>query len=143
LLSLGVDKGIVGVHDAVRPLVNSETIQTCFAAAREYRSAIPVIPVNDSLRIVLEANLQSSISVDRSRYYMVQTPQCFEIGLLLEAYRTEYRPSFTDDASVVEAMGQDVHLVSGNRENIKLTTRADLAMARALMNDVSLGTIED
>lgn len=133
--ALPVGNGIVGVHDAVRPLVNADTIRSCFNAANEFQAAIPVVPVNDSLRIVADNSHQSSVSVDRSRYVLVQTPQCFEISLLREAYNTDFRPSFTDDASVVEAAGHRVHLVAGNRENIKLTTRADLAIARALIDD--------
>ena len=74
-----------------------------------------------------------SASVPRDFYRKVQTPQCFQTALLKEAYRQPYRKEYTDDASVVEAMGEAIHLVDGNRENIKLTTPMDLLLAKAFL----------
>jgi len=122
--------GIVAVHDAVRPLASVGTIERCFNAAGEFGSAIPIVPVIDSLRVI---NDLDNHPVDRSRFRLVQTPQCFEMSLLREAYNQTYRPLFTDDASVVEALGHKMHLVQGNRENIKLTTPADMEIARAIL----------
>lgn len=123
--------GLVGIHDAVRPLVSEGTIERCFNAALEYGAAIPVMPVVDSVRVVMG---DDNHPVDRSRYRLVQTPQCFELNLLREAYKQEYRQTFTDDASVIEAYGHPVHLVEGNRENIKLTTPVDMLIAQSLLN---------
>ncbi|MBQ2587551.1 MAG: 2-C-methyl-D-erythritol 4-phosphate cytidylyltransferase, partial [Bacteroidaceae bacterium] len=64
--------------------------------------------------------------VPRSEYKLVQTPQVFQTSLLRQAYEQEFTEFFTDDASVVEALGHQVALVPGNRENIKITTPADL-----------------
>jgi 2-C-methyl-D-erythritol 4-phosphate cytidylyltransferase len=125
--------GIIGVHDAVRPLVSIPTIESAYRAARSYGSAVPVIEIVDSLRVVL-GDGRSHI-VDRSRYRSVQTPQCFESDLLRRAYEQDYRPSFTDSASVVEALGETVHLIDGNRDNIKLTTPTDMSIAGALWRD--------
>ena len=72
---------------------------------------------------------------DRSRFCLVQTPQTFDLSLLLCAYEQPYRPTFTDDASVVEALGHPITLVEGNRENIKITTPFDLTVAEALLRD--------
>ena len=83
----------------------------------------------DSLRL---CEGESSQPVDRTRYVAVQTPQVFQGDLLLKAYAQPYSPLFTDDASVVEASGHSVKLVSGNRENIKLTTPLDLLVAESL-----------
>lgn len=69
----------------------------------------------------------------RNNYKLVQTPQVFDVQLLKDAYRQEYTDAFTDDASVVEAMGKEVWLVEGNRENIKLTTPFDLKIAEVLI----------
>lgn len=71
--------------------------------------------------------------MDNINYKLVQTPQVFEVQLLKEAYQQEYTDAFTDDASVVEAMGREVCLVQGNRENIKLTTPFDLKIAEVLI----------
>ena len=76
-----------------------------------------------------------SETVPRSDYRLVQTPQVFAVKLLKQAYAQDYVPQFTDDASVVEALGHPVYLVPGNRENIKLTTPFDLKMAEALIKD--------
>lgn len=129
-LELVADEQIVAVHDAARPLVSSEVIESCFKKA-ENGAAIPTIPVFESMREVTE---NGSSHVDRNQYVLVQTPQCFQREILLRAYELPYRKEFTDDASVVEAAGEKVNLVSGNRENIKITEPADLAIAKALLS---------
>ena len=82
-----------------------------------------------------ELDGKGSATRDRSHYRLVQTPQVFALKLLLEAYRQPYRDTFTDDASVVEALGHDVRLVDGNPENIKLTTPFDLLIAQTIINN--------
>jgi 2-C-methyl-D-erythritol 4-phosphate cytidylyltransferase len=121
---------LVAVHDGVRPLVSMETIQRCFDAAEEFNAAIPVVGLVDSIRQLTESG---SVSIDRSSYKLVQTPQVFDAELLKKAYEQEYSALFTDDASVVEALGKHVQLVEGNRENIKITTELDLKIAEALL----------
>ncbi|MDR1332761.1 MAG: 2-C-methyl-D-erythritol 4-phosphate cytidylyltransferase [Tannerella sp.] len=117
---------VTGVHDGVRPFVTPEVIEACFTAAMQYGAAIPVVPLAESIRMCDETG---SHAVDRAGYCVVQTPQVFRTDWLLEAYRQPYTPSFTDDASVVEASGRSISLVSGNRENIKITAPADLVVA--------------
>ena len=121
-----VKGGLVAVHDGVRPLVSKETIHRCFEAASRAGAAIPVVPSSESVRVV--ANF-SSKALDRSTIRMVQTPQCFRYEWVKEAFEQDYRESFTDCASVVEAAGFSVSLVEGNPENIKITHPADLALA--------------
>lgn len=125
------EEGIVGVHDGVRPFVTKKVIAACYAAAREGHSVVPVADIVDTVRLI-SSNGESE-TVPRDRYKLVQTPQVFPVGLLKEAYAQEYTPQFTDDASVVEAIGQSVRLVKGNRENIKITTPFDLKVAEALL----------
>ena len=127
---LSSEKALVAIHDGVRPLVDPEVIHSCFAEAELSGAAIPVVPVVDSLREMTE---KGSHPVDRSRYLAVQTPQVFDFNLLVKAYEQTYTELFTDDASVVEAMGHEVKTVSGNRENIKITTPMDLLLAEALI----------
>jgi len=121
---------IVAIHDGVRPLVSKETIARCFDTAAKFGAAIPTMDSIESIRFV-DAN--GSKSVDRTAYKMVQTPQVFDAELLKKAYEQEFSVLFTDDASVVEAMGATVHLVDGNRENIKITTEFDLIVAERLL----------
>lgn len=114
---------IVGIHDGVRPLVSIDTLRRCYEVAEERGNAVPVIPVNDSIR---EVHGESNTAVDRSHFRIVQTPQCFHLNELKRAFEQPYQSSFTDDASVMEAVGHAIHLVEGNRENIKVTTPQDL-----------------
>ena len=125
-------EGVVGVHDGVRPFVSVEVISRCFETARTHRAVIPVVPVVESLSRVGEAG---STTVPRDEYRLVQTPQVFDIQLLKAANRQPYRDIFTDDASVVEAYGQQVTMVEGNRENIKITTPFDLTIAEAMLRN--------
>ena len=127
-------EGVVGVHDGVRPFPSLEVIRRCYETAREKKAVIPVIPVVETLRhLEGAANFQSSKTVPRNDYRLVQTPQTFDIQLLKAANRQPYNDGFTDDASVVEAFGFDITLVEGNRENIKITTPFDLRMAEVLL----------
>ena len=124
---------LVAVHDGVRPFVSHEVIAACFEAARRDGAALPVIPVVETLREVMDdPDGTKSRTVPRNRYRLVQTPQTFRLSLLRDAYAQAYSEAFTDDASVVEALGHPVTLVEGNRENIKITTPYDLAVAEIL-----------
>lgn len=124
-------RGVVGVHDGVRPFVSPETIRRCFEAAEEFGAVVPVVPVVETVRQVLADG--SSMTVDRNAYRLVQTPQTFDIQLLKKAYGQPFDPFFTDDASVVETMGHPIKLVEGNNENIKLTNPADLKLAEGMV----------
>jgi 2-C-methyl-D-erythritol 4-phosphate cytidylyltransferase len=124
------DEGIVFVHDGVRPLVSMETLERCLETSMKNGNAIPVLSVNESLR-KLEGD--QNIAVDRSLYFSVQTPQTFRSEQILKAYQQSFDPSFTDDASVAEKSGYSIHLVEGNRENIKITNPTDLIVAEAFM----------
>jgi 2-C-methyl-D-erythritol 4-phosphate cytidylyltransferase len=138
---------LIGIHDGVRPLVDKELITRVYKQAESKGAAYPVIPVTDSMRKLTDNTCHVERSrdtfmpceaetspVDRSNYFLVQTPQVFKADILMEAYSREYKPEFTDDVSVVEASG--IHhpvMVEGNRENIKITTPVDLVIAQALM----------
>lgn len=128
--------GVVGVHDGVRPFPSVDVITACYETARTAKAAIPVTPVVETLRQLngqCNTTTAESHTVPRDMYRLVQTPQTFSIQLLKQAYRQPYTDMFTDDASVVEAMGQQVALVEGNRENIKITTPFDIAVAEAVL----------
>ena len=123
-------EGVVGVHDGVRPFPSIDVIRNCYETARTAKAVIPVIPVVETVRH-LQGN--SSGTVPRSDYRLVQTPQTFDIQLLKAANKQPYNDGFTDDASVVEAFGFNITLVEGNRENIKITTPYDMKIAEILI----------
>jgi len=129
-LAIAPREGLIAIHDGVRPLVSHATLGRCFSMAEEKGSAIPCIPVSESLRIEKEGG---SSPVDRSQYRLIQTPQVFRWEIIRKAYDQGYLPEFTDDAGVVEKAGFPVCLVEGNPENIKITSPADMAVAEALM----------
>ena len=128
-LALVEEDGLVGVHDGVRPFVSQEVITRCYEEAASLKAVIPVIGVVETVRHLTE---EGSETVPRDQYKLVQTPQVFDVTLLRRAYQQEYTDLFTDDASVVEVLGEKVYLVEGNRENIKLTTPFDLKLAELL-----------
>jgi len=122
---------LIAVHDGVRPFVSNGTIKRCFDEAEKHGSAIPVIDIVDSIRQITKTGSQS---VDRTNYKLVQTPQVFDSEILKKAYEQDFSTLFTDDASVVEALGLKITLVEGNRENIKITTAFDLILAETVIS---------
>lgn len=125
---------LVAVHDGVRPFVSYEVIVRCYQEAALHGAVVPVIPMVETVRHLLP---EGSETVNRDVYRLVQTPQTFSVSLLRRAYEQPFCDAFTDDASVVEALGHVVHLVEGNRENIKLTTPFDLVVAQALVQSAA------
>jgi 2-C-methyl-D-erythritol 4-phosphate cytidylyltransferase len=126
--------GIVAIHDGVRPFVSIDTIRRCFSTAEKLGNAIPTISPIESLRIVTESG---SRPVDRFHVKQIQTPQVFSAELIKKAYLQEYKPEYSDDATVLENTGEKINLVEGNRENIKITNPEDLIISKALMETIS------
>jgi 2-C-methyl-D-erythritol 4-phosphate cytidylyltransferase len=127
------ENGLVAIHDGVRPLVSAATIKRCFADAEIFGNAIPVISPSDSLRMITE---QGNMPVNREYLRLIQTPQVFVAKLIKKAYLQDYSPDFTDDATLLEKTGESIHLVEGNRENIKITNPEDLVIAEALLHTI-------
>ena len=124
------EPSIVFVHDGVRCMVNRQLIDRCYQMALSTGSAIPAVAATDSIRIV--ANGTHHIE-DRNNVYIIQTPQTFQSGILLVAFKQPELTSFTDEASVVEANGGIVNLVEGDYDNIKVTRPVDLLIAAQIM----------
>ena len=127
-----LEEALVGVHDGVRPFVSARVLEDCFREAWIHGAAVPMINIQDSLRHIVGVNGITEV-VPRDRYRLVQTPQVFKLSLLRRAYEQRFVESFTDDASVVEALGEQIVGVEGNSENIKLTTPFDLMVAKTLI----------
>lgn len=136
LLEIDADADeIIAVHDAARPLVDSELIGRGIGCTCEKGSAVPVIPLSDSIR---KLTSEGSLPVDRAGYVAVQTPQFFKFGILSDAYRRVADPRFTDDASIVQEAGGEVALFQGSPDNMKVTNPSDFVIAEALMRSRSL-----
>ncbi|GIV40640.1 MAG: 2-C-methyl-D-erythritol 4-phosphate cytidylyltransferase [Thermonema sp.] len=127
---------LVGVHDGARPLVDTALLERAFTMAANHGSAIPAVPLKDSIREVTPTGTHRAL--DRSCFRLVQTPQVFRLQDLLEAYRQAWLAGdmerFTDDASVMEAAGHRLCLVEGDYRNLKITTAEDLLIASALLS---------
>lgn len=124
------EEGLVAVHDGVRPLVRADLLERIFEAGAAHEAVIPAVPVVESVRRVEES---ASVPVSRDGLFLVQTPQLFAARVLKKAYEQPFSPAYTDDASVVEAAGGRVHIVPGDRINIKITTPDDLGFAEQLL----------
>jgi 2-C-methyl-D-erythritol 4-phosphate cytidylyltransferase len=118
---------VVAIHDAVRPLVSSALITQSFERALENGNAVAGVQPTDSVRMRGDAG--NTTAIDRSKLFLIQTPQTFKVEQLRKAYQQPYRNDFTDDASVVERAGFEVHVIPGERENIKITFKEDLIVA--------------
>jgi len=125
--------GLVAIHDAVRPLVDERIIYESFKLAETSGSAIASVNLMESLRKIEE---NSSCSVDRTKYKMIQTPQTFKVDQIKKAYEQQYETFFTDDASVAEKFGIKILLFDGDDRNIKITTKEDLILAESLIKNV-------
>jgi 2-C-methyl-D-erythritol 4-phosphate cytidylyltransferase len=125
------NNSVVAIHDAARPFVSQQTIGSCFETAALKGNAVPCVPVNDSMRKISN---NINIAVNRNEFKIVQTPQCFHVNKIKKAFEQPYTPAFTDDATVLECSGEQVFLVEGNEENIKITSPHDLRIASALLS---------
>ncbi len=123
-------EGLVAVHDGVRPLLTPGLVSRVFHFAEKFGSAIPVVPVRESVRLIDQA---MSSPLPRNRVRLVQTPQCFRAEILIRSYKKSFREEFTDDATVVEPEGERLFLVDGECLNIKISTDTDLVIAEALL----------
>lgn len=121
-------EGLVAVHDGVRPFVEVDTIRAAYKAAAKYGSAVVAVSPKDSIRELVG---ETSRAVPRAKYKLVQTPQVFQVSILRRAYEQPEQEHFTDDASVVESIGESITLVEGSYRNIKITTPEDLILAEA------------
>lgn len=124
------DTGVVAIHDAVRPFVNISEIENCYNQAAKSKAVVLAVPSKDSVRIITE---NGSKALDRSKVYLIQTPQTFDIELVKKAYAQTENTLFTDDASVVELWGHGIQIVQGSYENIKITSPDDLLLAEKLI----------
>ncbi|NTE01236.1 2-C-methyl-D-erythritol 4-phosphate cytidylyltransferase [Agrobacterium tumefaciens] len=124
------DESFVAIHDAVRPLVSKELIDNCFKRAKAIGNVIAAVQSSDSVRMLKG---DESAALKRDEIYLVQTPQTFSLKILKKAYLQDFTTHFTDDASVVEALKENINIIEGERNNIKITYPIDLELAELLL----------
>ena len=122
----------VMIHDGARPLVTSTILEAGLQAALQHRAAIAAVPVKDTIKLVQHGNVSSTI--DRSQLWAIQTPQVFSFPLIHQAHHSSAAQSdVTDDAALLEQLGQAVSVFPGDYTNIKITTQEDLLLAEAFI----------
>lgn len=127
------EDAFVAIHDGVRPMISIHEIQLSFKFAAIHGNAVLAVPSKDSVR-KLDTETGYFSQVARNEIQIIQTPQIFSSKTLIKAFQQDFQEYFTDDASVVEQIGEKIHLVPGNYSNIKITTPEDLMLANILLN---------
>lgn len=127
---------IVVIHDGVRPFIRPEQVDACVKGAEESGGCILGIPAYDTLKIV-DQSCWINKTIQRDTVWMAQTPQAFKYSLIRKAHEKAVAEGFTgtDDASLVERMGQKVRIIMGSKQNIKITTKEDLVLARMFIDE--------
>jgi 2-C-methyl-D-erythritol 4-phosphate cytidylyltransferase len=126
----------VMIHDGARPLVTPDILEAGLKAAQECHAAIAAVPIKDTIKQVQQGCISSTL--DRSQLWAIQTPQVFSFPLIHHAYHsTPLQQEFTDDAALLECLGERVVIFNGSYRNIKITTQEDLLIAEALIKGLA------
>ena len=133
LKKVSESNSIVAIHDGARPFASKNMIDKLMSATNDGVGAIPVLKINDSIR---KKNKLATVSLDRRKFFTVQTPQCFILQDIQAAYKKIADLTMTDDASVFEKYGGNIKLVEGEENNIKITTQKDFKYLQWLYNDL-------
>ncbi len=124
------------VHDGARPLVSEHTVRAVLSSVRQFGTGVAAMPVRDTIKRA-DAKGRVLETLNRAELYAMQTPQGFRKETLLKAHR-KIKARMTDDAALVEALGEEIRLVMSEPSNIKLTSGEDVVMARALVGGGAL-----
>lgn len=120
------------IYDGARPFITEELLETGLQAAQEHQAVVAAVPVKDTIKQVQNGRIYATL--DRSQLWMIQTPQIFSFPLIQQAHSSPLaQEDVTDDATLLEQMGQHVTIFPGSYTNIKITTQEDLLFAEALL----------
>jgi 2-C-methyl-D-erythritol 4-phosphate cytidylyltransferase len=130
------EDAVILIHDGVRPFITRHILEHAVATARDYDGALVAVPAKDTVKVVEEGVVRDT--PPREAIWLAQTPQAFRYGVIRAAHEIADAEGFlgTDDASLVERMGNEVHIVLGDYRNIKITTPEDLVLAEAFLKAV-------
>jgi 2-C-methyl-D-erythritol 4-phosphate cytidylyltransferase len=121
---------LVMIHDGVRPLISPKMIMDSIDHTVKLKACIPGLKISDTIKRITPKMLVEK-TMDRDQLYLIQTPQSFFLKPIIKAFEYAIQTSFraTDDASIMEHSGQEVHIIQGDKMNIKITTPEDMALA--------------
>ena len=120
------------IHDGARPIISTELINICIEMVKEVKAISVMTKTIDTIKEVEHGKIVRTI--DRSKLYNTQTPQAFAYDLILKAHEKFAGKNFTDDAGMVEELGQDVYIIDGSYKNIKITTQNDIDLAKIYLS---------
>jgi 2-C-methyl-D-erythritol 4-phosphate cytidylyltransferase len=128
----------VVVHDGVRPFVQPDELESCIIGARKFGACILGIPAGDTIKSVGASGFIEK-TLERDRIWLAQTPQAFKYELIISAHEAAWRDGYigSDDACLVERLGVSVKIINGSKNNIKITVREDLVIARAMLDAIN------
>ena len=131
-----VDKNckIVLIHDGARPFVDNRIIEESISVAKEKKAVVVGVPVKDTIKIVIDGKITDT--PNRANLWSAQTPQTFDYRLITKAYDEAYKANYygTDDSMLVENIGQEVTMIMGSYENIKITSPEDLNIGEQILS---------
>ena len=135
LQAINKNTDTVVIHDGVRPFIKTEDLKRCILGSKKFGACILGTPASDTLKSVDKSDIIET-TLSRDNIWLVQTPQAFQYDLILKAHETARRDGYvgTDDASLVERLGEDVKIINGSRFNIKITKKEDLAIAKVMFD---------
>ena len=128
------EEGLVIIHDGVRPFIDIKTIERGLKALKTCKAVVYGVPISETVKLVRGDRVLKTI--DRKGLFTIQTPQFFRLRLIKEAHKRAYEEGYytTDDASLVEWIGEEVFLLQGDKRNIKITSKEDLKLAEAILS---------
>jgi len=134
LIAVGDNNGIVIIHDGVRPFAHKEMLKSCIKGAKKHGACIIGVPAQDTLKKISSSG-DIEKTIERSNIWLAQTPQAFKYNIIKKAHEYARMKGYagTDDAFLVEQMGEDVKIIKGSKNNIKITTREDLRLAEVML----------
>lgn len=135
LQAIAKNTDTVVIHDGVRPFIQPEDLKECILGSKKFGACILGTPASDTLKSIDKSDIIKT-TLPRENIWLAQTPQAFQYDLILKAHETARRDGYvgTDDASLVERLGEDVKIINGGRFNIKITKKEDLAVAKAMFD---------
>jgi len=134
LIAVGENNGIVIIHDGVRPFANKEMLESCVREAKKHGACIIGVPVQDTLKKISSSG-DIEKTIERNNIWLAQTPQAFKYNIIKKAHEYARMKGYagTDDAFLVEQMGEHVKIIKGSKNNIKITTKEDLKLAEVML----------
>lgn len=123
------------IHDGARPIISQNMITKCVTETQKYQATVVGVPVKNTIKVIKDDGYIDH-TPDRSTLYQIQTPQCFEYALIMQAHKQALANHFTgsDDASLVERIHKPVKIVRGQYSNLKITTPEDLILAESIID---------